>query len=80
MLESIILVYRLILPAYRRTFFLLVALSLAVAMLEMVGVASIMPLIAVMLNPNGSSNGQGLSNFAQLLGSGGKMPPVYVVG
>jgi len=80
MLESISSIYRLILPEFRPRFFGLVGLSVVVALFELIGIASIMPLIAVMVDPGAVSNSRILSAFVTALGSAGGAPVVHVIG
>src|SRR5262245_66288789 len=80
MLESISSIYRLILPEFRPRFFGLVGLSAVVALFEMIGIASIMPLIAVMVDPGAISNSRLLSAFVAALSSAGGAPAVHVIG
>lgn len=80
MLAAISSIYRLILPEFRLRFFGVVGLSIVVALLEMVGIASIMPLIAIMVDPGGVSNNRVLNTLLMVLGSGGAAPTVHVIG
>jgi ATP-binding cassette, subfamily B, bacterial PglK len=80
MLAPIASIYRLILPEFRLRFFGVVGLSIVVAIFEMVGIASIMPLIAVMVDPAGVANNRLLSSLLGAFGSGGATPSVHVIG
>ncbi len=80
MLAPIASIYRLILPEFRLRFFSVVGLSIIVAIFEMVGIASIMPLIAVMVDPAGVANNRLLSTLLGVLGSSGATPSVHVIG
>lgn len=71
MLAAIASIYRLILPEFRLRFFGVDGLSIVVALFEMIGIASIMPLIAVTVDPGGISTNRLLSILLAALGSGG---------
>ena len=80
MLAPIASIYRLILPEFRFRFFGVIGLSIVVALFEMIGIASIMPLIAVIVDPEGVSNNRLLSILLAALGSEGNAPSVHVIG
>jgi ATP-binding cassette, subfamily B, bacterial PglK len=80
MLAPIASIYRLILPEFRLRFFGVVGLSIVVALFEMIGIASIMPLIAVIVDPGGVSKNRLLSILLGAIGSGGNAPSAHVIG
>ena len=80
MIASLVAVYKLILPGFRAQFFALVGLSVIVAILDMVGIASIMPFIAVMVDPRGMMHNRFLAGMLAAIGFAGTPPPIYLAG
>lgn len=75
-MRAILLMYRLIPSDLTPRFFWLVAVSVLVGILEMAGVASIMPFIALMSDPAMLER----SMFGELLPVGYAIPPIHFVG
>jgi ABC-type multidrug transport system fused ATPase/permease subunit len=73
-------VYRLILPEFRLRFYAVVAVSVVVALLEVIGVASVMPLVAVVIDPESIARSRVFGGMLSTLGLNGPLPPVYVIG
>ena len=80
MIASILCVYRLILPEFRTRFFYLILASTVVALLDMVGVASIAPLVAVMVDPAALAKSGSMRTLLTALGYGARVPPVHMLG
>jgi ABC-type multidrug transport system fused ATPase/permease subunit len=78
-LDSLLSLYRLIPRDFRPRFFRLVATSFVVAVCELVGVASVLPLIALMLDPGALARSQLLGPVLKGMGQEG-LPPLHVVG
>jgi ABC-type multidrug transport system fused ATPase/permease subunit len=78
-LESLSCLYRLIPSDFRPRFFRLVATSFVVAILELIGVASVLPLIALMVDPGALGRSQLLGPVLRGFGQA-SLPPVHVVG
>ncbi len=72
--------YRLILPGFRPGFYAIVLASIFVGLLEMLGVASVMPFIAIMINPSALARNQVAGKVLAAAGFGGQVPPVHVIG
>ncbi|HXP32184.1 MAG TPA: ABC transporter ATP-binding protein [Stellaceae bacterium] len=80
MLASITAVYALILPGYRLRFFGIAATAILVALLETFGVASVLPLVAVIVDPEALTRSRVFGGVLAAVGFAGKLPPVHVVG
>lgn len=80
MLESFVAVYRLILPSFRLRFYGVVAVSVVVALLEVTGIASVIPLVAVVVDPGIITRSRVFGGMLATLGLNGPLPPVYVIG
>ncbi len=80
MLAPILAIWKLILPEFRLRFFAILGMAVLVALLETFGVASVMPLVAVLVAPDRVAQAPGVRQLLAMLGMGGAMPPVYVIG
>ena len=80
MLDSITAVYALILPGYRLRFLVIAVTAVFVAVLETFGVASVLPLVAVMINPELLMRSRILAGVLAAFGFAGRLPPVHVIG
>ncbi|MEI7605815.1 MAG: ABC transporter ATP-binding protein [Rhodospirillaceae bacterium] len=79
MISSIVHIYRLVLPEFRPQFCGIVGASIVVAILETLGVASMMPLLAVMLDPGRLSGNSSAGRVLALLGLDGALPPIHII-
>lgn len=75
-MRAIVLMFRLIPSDLTAKFFWLTAVSVLVGILEMAGVASIMPFVALMSDPSILKN----SIIGRVLPAGYAIPPIHVVG
>lgn len=75
-MRAIVLMFRLIPTDLTAKFFWLTAVSVLVGVLEMAGVASIMPFVALMSDPSMLKN----SIVGKALPAGYAIPPIHVVG
>ncbi|MDE2165867.1 MAG: ABC transporter ATP-binding protein [Alphaproteobacteria bacterium] len=80
MISSIVAVYRLILPGFRLRFYGVFAVSIVVALLEVVGVASVLPLVAIVIDPETLTHSRMAVSLLAMVGMHQPLPPVYVVG
>lgn len=80
MISSIVAVYRLILPGFRLRFYGVFAVSIVVALLEVVGVASVLPLVAIVIDPETLTHSRMAASLLAMVGMHKPLPPVYVVG
>jgi ATP-binding cassette, subfamily B, bacterial PglK len=78
LLQSLLAYTRLILPELRPGFFGILALSIGVGVLEMVGVASILPLMAALMSGAEPEAGGSVARLLGFVGLGPKLPPVHV--
>jgi len=72
--------YRLILPGFRLRFYGLFAVSIVVALLEVIGVASVLPLVAIVIDPETLAHSRMAGGLLALVGIHQPLPPVYVIG
>ncbi len=78
MLHSLRAFIRLILPEFRAGFIGILIFSVAVGVLEMVGVASILPLMAALISGAEPAAGGSAARALAFVGLGPKLPPVHV--
>lgn len=79
-MQAIIAILRLIPTDLRGRFFSLTAISVLVGLLEMAGVASIMPFVALMSDPEAMNRSMAMSVFSSIMPARYAAPPIYVVG
>jgi ATP-binding cassette, subfamily B, bacterial PglK len=77
-LQSLRAFTRLILPEFRAGFVIILAFSIAVGVLEMVGVASILPLMAALMSGAEPAAGGTVARALAFVGLGPKLPPVHI--
>ena len=79
-MKAISTVFRLISRDLLARFIGVVALATVVALLEMMGVASIMPFVAMLTDPEAFQRSLAASPLGHFLPSGMMLPPVHVLG
>jgi ATP-binding cassette, subfamily B, bacterial PglK len=79
-LAAIRAIWKVILPEFRLRFVGLAGMSILVALLETLGVASVMPLVAVLVAPDSISQNKFIRGLLTLVGVGTTLPPVHVIG
>lgn len=79
MISSLRSINRLILPEFRVDFYGIVASSIFVALLETLGIASMMPLLSIMLDPGRLSGNPTAIRILGILGMNGGFPPIHVI-
>lgn len=79
-MQAIMAIIRLIPIDLRGRFFGLTAISVFVGLLEMAGVASIMPFVALMSDPEAMNRSMAMGVFGSVMPAGHATPPIHVIG
>lgn len=79
-MQAIMAIVRLIPLDLRGRFFGLTAISVFVGLLEMAGVASIMPFVALMSDPEAMNRSMAMGALASIMPAGHSSVPIHVVG
>lgn len=79
-MQAIMAIIRLIPIDLRGRFFGLTAISVFVGLLEMAGVASIMPFVALMSDPEAMNRSMAMGVFGSIMPAGHSTPPIHVIG
>jgi len=79
-LRTIVSLFRIIPTSLRKRFFVLIVLWVLVGIMEMLGVASIMPFVALLSDPASIKKSTLSSMVASMLSSSDELPPLHVIG